>query len=392
MTTPRFSILIPTRDRPATFRHTLATVVAQNGDDYEIVVADNCSGPETRRIVEEADARNIRYTRSDEILPMAINWERGLQLCRGEYVTVLGDDDGFLPSTLDLARRAITASQCELISWHPHTYWWPDTIVFWTRNTLIVELAEDAMWLNSRPVLEDFYRGELGFGMLPMIYSAFFHRGIIEEAVRRYDGFFVPPDTAPDVASGILGLHLTERYIHSNRALTIRGNSGRSNGTAQWARSLGAKQREVYFREERVGLKGIIHEALVPSPNLTIVIASAKLKCREKYFPSDPALQIDLGRVLHEMIGMLNYEPEAYEDNLADIHALAAKLRIRLSPDDIPAKIEKRRVPGWGPHRTPEGAVPRIVVNCDIAGAHNIAEASRIADAMMPPVDQYLVA
>ena len=391
MASPKFSVLIPTRDRPATLQHTLATVSAQTGDDYEIVVADNCGGPDTAAVVERFGRGKVRYTRSDEVLPMAVNWERGLQLCSGEYVTVLGDDDGFLPSTLYLARRAIAHSQCRMLAWNPHTYWWPDTIVYWSRNMLILELAEEAMWLDSRPVLEDFYAGELGFGVLPMIYSAFFHRDIIEEAKRRYGGFFVPPDTAPDVASGILGLHLTQKYVYSHRGLTIRGNSGKSNGTAQWARSLGAKQREIYFREERVGLKGIIHEALVPSPNITVVIASAKLKCRERYFPSDPKLQVDLGRVLREMIGMLNYEPEAYEDNLADIRALAAKLGITLAPGDIPPKVEKHRAPGWGPHRSPEGVVPRIVVNCDLAGATNIAQAASFAEAILAPADQFLI-
>src|SRR4051812_48847402 len=114
MATPRFSVLIPTRDRPTTFRSTLQTVIAQPGDDYEIVVADNCSGPETRVFVESLGLPNVRYTRSDEVLPMAENWERGLELCTGEYVTVLGDDDGFLPSTLLMARKLVEATSPEL--------------------------------------------------------------------------------------------------------------------------------------------------------------------------------------------------------------------------------------------------------------------------------------
>jgi glycosyltransferase involved in cell wall biosynthesis len=391
MTTPRFSVLIPTRERPSTFRRTLATVLAQPGDDYEIVIADNCSGPETRRIVEEAASDRLHYTRSDEVLPMAINWERGLALCSGEYVTVLGDDDGFVPSTLPLARRIIGATDCEILGWFPHTYWWPDTIVHWSRNMLIVELGEGAMWIDSRRLLEDFYRGAVSFGLLPMIYNAFFHRGVIEEAVRRYDGFFVPPDTAPDVASGILGLYVTERFIYSGRPLSIRGNSGKSNGTAQWARSLGAEQREIFYREERVGLKGLIHEALVPSPNITIIIASAKLKCRDRYFPADPALTVDLAAVLREMIAQINFEPEAYEENLADIRALAAKLGIRLDPAEIPAKVMRPRLPGWGPQKGADGAIAKLVVNCELAGASDIAAASRIVDALLAPWEQYLV-
>lgn len=390
MAAPRFSVLIPTRDRPATFRHTLATVASQPGDDYEIVIADNCSGPETSQIVKQLAFPRLRYTYSDQVLPMADNWERGLNLCSGEYVTVLGDDDGFLPSTLAMTRKLIAATEPELISWLPHTYWWPDTIVPWTRNILIVTLGNGAMRLDSRQTLRGFYASELNFGNIPMIYNAFFHRGIIEEARRRYDGFFVPTDISPDVGSGILGLHLTESYAYSHRPLSVRGNSGKSNGVAHWARSLGGKHREAYYREERVGLQEIVHKSLVPSPNLSIMIASAKLKCKEAYFPSDEELAVDVHYVLKEMIQTLNFEPEAYEENLADAGALAAKLGVKLDPSAIPPKQPKERKLCWGPGMNEDNSVAYLSVNCDLAGVYHVADAARLIDSLLPPADLYL--
>jgi len=384
---PRFSILVPTRDRPATLRHTLATVAAQPGNDYEIVVADNCGGPETRAIVEALEAPAVRYLRSDEILPMAENWERGLAQCSGEYVTVLGDDDGLVPSSLALARRLIDITRSELISWSPHSYWWPDTIVPWMRNLLIVSPDDGATQYKSREVLEAFYRGAIGFADIPMIYTAFFHRHLVEEAKRRHGGFFVPREAAPDISSGILGLHLTQTFIASKRPLSIRGNSGKSNGTAQWARSLGTEQREIYFREERIGLQDMIHPALVPSPNLHIIVASAKLKCREAYFPEDEALAADLADVLRTMVVNLNFEPEAYQDNLRDVEALADKLGIELDPADIPPyeAIERRR--SWGPVLNQDNSLATLRVNCDMAGVHHIADAARLVDAILPPAE-----
>jgi glycosyltransferase involved in cell wall biosynthesis len=385
----RFSILVPTRDRPATLRHTLATIASQPGDDYEIVVADNCSSPETLQIVQALDPAKVRYTRSDEVLPMAENWERGLSLCTGEYVTVLGDDDGLVPSTLQMARMLVDATSAEIISWSPHTYWWPDTIVPWNRDILTVELGRGAIHVESRPTLEQFYKGQLQFNLIPMIYSAFFHRGIIDEARERYGGFFVPKDTAPDIASGILGLQLTQTYVHSRRPLSIRGNSGKSNGTAQWARSLGAEQREIYFREERIGLKGIIHEALVPSPNLHIIVASAMMKCKELYAPTDDTLSVDVLQVLKNMTAALDFEPEAYEDNLHDVRALAEKLRISVSPSEIPVKKEKQRRQTWGPALKDDINASRLIVNCALAGPKDVAGAALLVDALLPPAAAY---
>ena len=146
----RALILVPTRDRPETLRHTLATLLSQPGDDYEVVVADNCGGPATRALVEALAAPKLRYARCDEILPMADNWERGLSLCAGEYVTVLGDDDGLVMGALPIARTAIDAALPEILAWRPHVYWWPDTIVPWIRNLLILALGEGTLPCESR--------------------------------------------------------------------------------------------------------------------------------------------------------------------------------------------------------------------------------------------------
>ncbi len=389
MATPKFSILIPTRDRPATLRHTLATVLSQPGEDYEVVVADNCGTPETRQLIDQNAHPKLRYTRSEEILPMAQNWERGLDLCEGEYVTVLGDDDALLPSTLHATRKLIETTGAELLSWSPHTYWWPDTIVYWLRNLLVVNLGLEARERNSRRILQGFYTGELGMDWLPMIYSAFFHRSIIDEARRRYDGFFVPREAAPDIASAILGLHLTQNHVYSARPLSIRGNSGKSNGTAQWVRSLGQKQREIYFREERIGLEGMIHKALVPSPNLGIIVASTKLRCRETYFPHDAELTVDLLGVLYDMVGRLNAEPEAYDENLSDVEAFAAKLGVKLDPSLVPPKVPIERKPSWGPESHTDNRVS-LAVNGDLAGLRNIEDAGRLVEALQYPVADYV--
>lgn len=390
MASPRFSVLVPTRDRAATLQHTLATVAAQNGDDYEIVVADNAGGADTQAVLRRFASPKLHHVRSDEILPMAENWEKGLAACSGEYITVLGDDDGLVPTSLEGMRRILAATPAEIVSWSPHTYWWPDTIVHWNRNMVIVELGNQAVVAPSRPTLEEFYRGDRSFGQIPMIYSAFFHRSVVEEAQRRYDGFFVPRDAAPDIASGILGLHITESFVHSTRALSIRGNSGKSNGTAQWARSLGAKQREIYFREERTNLQRMMHPALVPSPNLHIVIANAKLRCRECYFPSDAALDVNLEVVLHEMVNSLNFEPEAYEENLADVRAFAAKLGVKLDAEKIPPMQPFTRHRYWGPGTNPDGSLRHLAINGDLAGVHHVEDAAKLFESIVPPVETFL--
>jgi Glycosyl transferase family 2 len=389
MSNPQFSILIPTRDRAMTLRHALETVADQDGS-WEIVVADNASGPGVRQVVAELAARrpNIRYLRSDTLLPMAENWERGLAACTGEYVTVLGDDDGLVPSALQCCAKLVAATQCEVVSWALHTYWWPDTIVYWQANRLYVTLAANrAAVHDSRAVLKAFYADQLGFSALPMIYNAFVHRRVIEAAIAARGRYFYPLEMAPDIASGIVNLLAVDKFVLSDRPLGVRGNSRNSTGTAQWARHLGAERRAAYRREEGNTIEETTHPDLIASPNLNLVVANVKLQCKRHFFPDDAELNVDPRQVLTQLVDQLNAEPEAYEENLADARALAAKLGVDIE-GRLPAMKPVIRRLFQGPYG--QSNYTGVCVNGDLAGISHIADACRLADAMNPPAELFL--
>src|SRR5262245_53547290 len=97
MTRPRYSIVVPVRERPETLAATLRTCLAVEHDDYEVVVFDNASGPGVREAVDSVAMPRgpapLRYERSDELLPMTQNWNAAVGHARGEYVIVIGNDD-----------------------------------------------------------------------------------------------------------------------------------------------------------------------------------------------------------------------------------------------------------------------------------------------------------
>jgi hypothetical protein len=291
-----------------------------------------------------------------------VNWERGLAACRGEYVSVLGDDDGFLPSTLDVARKVLALTDARVFSWDMHTYWWPDTIAHWNRNRLYVTLgSNDVLWVNSRPALIATYREPASFAHLPMIYNAFVHREIINAVIDRFGGYFVPPELSPDVTSGIINLTYTSRYLHSRRPLAIRGNSRRSTGTSFWIGSLGKEQQSIYLKEEGKTIEEITHPQLVASRSLAICLASIKLCVKDLLFPHDPELQIDIRNVVNLAIGYA------------------------VDPRSIPAKSPILRRAMQGPAIS--GNSVTIGVDCDLANVGNVAGAARLAEALSPELN-----
>jgi glycosyltransferase involved in cell wall biosynthesis len=389
---PKFSIVVPTRQRPDTLLATLATLVWQKGDDFEIVIADNCGDEDVAKVIAAVQQRNrrVRHIRSDRVVPMAQNWERGLAACSGEYVSVLGDDDGFLPSTLETVRRLIAATDARVLCWRMHTYWWPDTIAFWQRNKLYAELgAKDVCWLDSRSALIATYRNPVEFFDLPMMYNGFVHREVINAVIDRFGAYFVPADMAPDITSGIMNLTHTSRYLFSLRPLALRGNSRRSTGTSHWARAFGKEQQKVYTQEEGKTLEQMFHPSINASANVGFIVAMTKLHLKDLLFPHDPELQLDLAALVKITIESLNCEPESYEDNLADALELARRINLSVDPSTIPAKTAPARHPLQGP--AVSGGIVNLGINCDMANVFDVAGAARLAEAVSPELNLRVV-
>src|ERR1051325_4488154 len=125
MGNPKFSIVIPTRNRAATLRFALMTCLEQRFDDFEVIVSDNFSTPETRQVCEDLNCDRLRYYRSDRPLSMARSFELALSKSSGEWVIFIGDDDGLLPDGLTFLNEFVSTSPFQLIRWDPPYYVWP---------------------------------------------------------------------------------------------------------------------------------------------------------------------------------------------------------------------------------------------------------------------------
>jgi glycosyltransferase involved in cell wall biosynthesis len=72
-------------------------VLRQSYQNWELVVADNFSSDDVSGYVGSLSDTRIIYIRSDNFLSVTDNWNRALQVASGQYVIMLGDDDGLTP-------------------------------------------------------------------------------------------------------------------------------------------------------------------------------------------------------------------------------------------------------------------------------------------------------
>lgn len=99
MEKPLLSISIPTWNRASYLKLTLEQLFQElrhvSKSEIEIIVSDNCSEDDTRKIVQSFMDKglDIRYVRNNENIGSDRNIAQCYNLAKGKYVLLLGDDD-----------------------------------------------------------------------------------------------------------------------------------------------------------------------------------------------------------------------------------------------------------------------------------------------------------
>ncbi len=115
---PRFSVVIPTKDRSELVAIAIASVRRQSCEDWELVISDNSDDDSTRAVVDAlpGDAR-VRYFRSGG-LSMPDNWEFAISKAEGEYLCLLEDKQALHFDAFERLSRVIDeGDRPEVVRW-----------------------------------------------------------------------------------------------------------------------------------------------------------------------------------------------------------------------------------------------------------------------------------
>ena len=322
MNHPRYSIVVPTRQRHETLRACLQTIVDQPHDDYEIVVADNASSEETRAVCESFRSPKLRHVRCDEPLSMSDNWERALAAARGEWVTFLGDDDGLLPYALPEFDVLTRLADVRAIRWQYAIYTWPCMTVAAEANRLQLARSLSTRFVDWRDALSLMLRA--GCSPAPMIYYGLIHRSLITEARRTgrvFDGL------SPDYHSGVLFANLAGRFLSTDVPLSLAGLSGRSNGVAHM-RAEKMKDNPIAQEFARLNQRaGFTCHPDLPDcgfNSATIVGLDPLFRGRDRLFPQHREFRLSPEEVTAIYLRELSPDPETRATQLGRLRSFLA--------------------------------------------------------------------
>lgn len=232
---PKITVIIPTRERADVFAAALKTVTAQNYENLEIIVSDNFSSDGTEEIARGAGDPRLRYLNTGRRLSMSHNWEFALSHATGDWVAVVGDDDGLLPGALGKVADIIRETGTLAIQSETCKYRWPGNKaraygrirVPMRRGT---EIRKSAGWIEGVAL------GRKPYAELPMLYTGgFVSMSVLAELKRRTGAFY--KSRIPDVYTGFAVASLLPDYVYSFAPLAIGGVSKHSIGVDQFARA-----------------------------------------------------------------------------------------------------------------------------------------------------------
>lgn len=237
MSQPLVTLVIPTRERAETLKYTLATAVAQDFDDFQILVSDNFSQDRTREVVESVHDARVTYVNTGQRLSMTDNFEFALDHARGKYVVYIGDDDGLVQGAVGVLGKLVHDMPSPIYCWECHGYAWPmdgkpPAIVNLTRQRApqVVSLAERVDFSLRWGGLRDH--------LLPKAYHSAVQTSVLREIRKKTGRSF--HSLAPDLFTGYALPAFAPTAVNTGVALTVAGysakaNSGRSNaGTAHF--------------------------------------------------------------------------------------------------------------------------------------------------------------
>lgn len=97
---PRVSVCLPTYNGERYLAATLASVLAQVPDDFEVIVTDDASLDASYTLAASMQDGRIRALRNEHRLGLVGNWNRCLSLARGDYLVLFHQDDLMNPGNL----------------------------------------------------------------------------------------------------------------------------------------------------------------------------------------------------------------------------------------------------------------------------------------------------
>ncbi len=228
---PLFSVLIATRNRIPYCKSIIETILSFEYENFELVVQDNSETLELKEYIEKRNLdKRLVYNYTPPPFSSVDNFNAVIGLAKGEYLCLIGDDDGINPEIFKVVEWAYQNKIDAITPSINAVYKWPDACSvfdeykFDNGNLTIHSFTGEVKVFNPVFSIKKLMRqGGLGYLDLPFpkLYHGIVRRSILEK-VKNKIGYYVG-GLSPDIYITLTLSFFCNSIIRLDYPLTIPG-------------------------------------------------------------------------------------------------------------------------------------------------------------------------
>lgn len=230
---PFLSIVVPTKNRYFYLKYLIQQVERLNTREIELVIQDNSDdNSEFITYLNEKNYSFVQYDYFKGSLPICENVDKALSKARGEYVCMLGDDDGFTKYTLDCAHW-MKDNDVEVVKPSDLYYFWPDASSGLRKErTATIRYRSFSAKINYvssyDEILKVLDKGIVDRGRMAMVYHSIVKKEALDKVFEKCGTY--APGNSPDIANAVALSLIVKKYAIINLPLSYSGSSVQKGG------------------------------------------------------------------------------------------------------------------------------------------------------------------
>ena len=248
------SIVIPTKNRQQYCIKAVRQILSLNLKYTQIVIQDNSDEDSLSAELSKLDASNIKYNYHAGVLSFVDNFSEAVSLAEGEYICVIGDDDGVLPNIIDVVKMAKKDDYDAVVPGLNAVYCWPSKHSFIKNGEhgylCVSYLGSQIMDIDCKKGLQTLM-SQAGQGYqqinIPRLYHGLVKKECVDAVKKRTGRYF--GGLTPDIYISVALCFTCSRVCRLGYPVTISGICPRS-GSADSAtgRHTGQLKDAPHFR------------------------------------------------------------------------------------------------------------------------------------------------
>lgn len=263
------TIIIPTRNRAYYALLAIKQIIENTSDNVQIVIQDNSDTNDLKRIILESipNTERIKYNYSEGLLSFVDNFTKGVEISDGEYLCMIGDDDGINPEIEEVVKWAKQNSVEAINPIISLNYIWPGTGIDYYKkdsgNLMIIDFDSKMKFYDTKKELNKLLstggQNYLQYNLVK-IYHGIVSKAAMNE-VKKITGHYFG-GLSPDIYSSVALSLVINKVLKLNYPLTIPGVCNKSGAGHS---STGRHHGELNTAPQLAGHTNYEWSSLVPS-------------------------------------------------------------------------------------------------------------------------------